>query len=401
MAYKFVPYAPEGSGGKDPILGELVVTENGVYDEPTSNGEVVISWDGNPDGHELGSMLMGESDFPLVKVSDKALTASDLTGAIARVFGMNEPVELVDGLAPLQVSETMAFAVDGMIVSGSGSFSTEYASIELPTAGTYFLYMGEGEMYATEITLPNASTPADGWNKVTVNVAGDIIDVPELPTENIEEGKIYRVTKESEESAIIYAVNVQDLDNDIVYNGDYAELSKNLMEQMGFTVTTKLYVVDALPNEFEAPIMDTSNRIVETVYYVLRGTGESYQIAANGGVGMAISLNEATGASHHGIISDPSEATEDGFYTIMIPAESSTTYGIPDEANNKTVMEYNGSEWVECGGGNGKVVEIATTEELDAILANATIGDVGCGYLYTGETTEAYENSCVYVVREE
>ena len=184
----------EGTGGKPPVLTELTVTENGVYDEPTANGEVVIAWDGNAEGHELGTIGMGEHSFPLVRVSDKALTAIDFTGAIVRVLGMSEPVELVDSLAPMQVSETMVLAVDGMIVSGSGSFSTEYANIELPLAGTYFLYMGEGEMYATEITLPNASTPADGWNKVTVNVAGDIVDVAELPTENIEEGKIYRVT---------------------------------------------------------------------------------------------------------------------------------------------------------------------------------------------------------------
>lgn len=52
-------------------------------------------------------------------------------------------------------------------------------------------------------------------------------------------------------------------------------------------------------------------------------------------------------------------------------------------------------------GSNGKVSEVATAEEMDAILANATAADVGCGYLYTGETTDTYESYCVYIIREE
>lgn len=41
-------------------------------------------------------------------------------------------------------------------------------------------------------------TPAediDGWDKIIVDVASDIVDVDELPTQNIEQGKIYRLTK--------------------------------------------------------------------------------------------------------------------------------------------------------------------------------------------------------------
>lgn len=127
---------------------------NDLTDKPFGEeGLAPITWDGNPDGHELGTLGMGEHSIPLIKVSDEALMATDLTGAIVRVFGMNEPVEMVGDLAPTQVSENMLLAVDGLIVSGNGSFSSEYASIELPTAGTYFLYMGEGEQYVTEIAF--------------------------------------------------------------------------------------------------------------------------------------------------------------------------------------------------------------------------------------------------------
>lgn len=48
-----------------------------------------------------------------------------------------------------------------------------------------------------------------------------------------------------------------------------------------------------------------------------------------------------------------------------------------------------------------KVLEVATAEQMDAILANATEKDIGRGYLYTGETTDAYESYHVYIIREE
>ena len=330
MAFKFVPYAPEGSGGKDPVLAELTVTENGVYDNPTIEGERSITWDGVIG--DRPTVDQGNGTI-LVKVSDRVLTAKDLSGSVAVIsMGMTQTITedmIEEHQGVTFVSFTIISVSDIKFFTGA------------PETGTYFLSTG-GD-YVQSLTLASTPyVPADGWNKVTVNVAGDIVDVPELPTEGIEQDKVYRVVKETEETAIIYAVNVQDPDNPLTYNGDFAELSVSLTEQMGFTVTKKLYVVDELPAEFEAPVMDMSNKIIEMVYYVVRGGGEAYQIVANGGVGMAISLSDMTGYPYHGIISDPSEATEDGFYTIMIPAESTTIYGIP---NNATVQRLVDGVW--------------------------------------------------------
>lgn len=49
----------------------------------------------------------------------------------------------------------------------------------------------------------------------------------------------------------------------------------------------------------------------------------------------------------------------------------------------------------------GKPIEVSTAKEMDAILANATADDVGTLYLYTGETTDTYENGAIYGVTEE
>ena len=54
---------------------------------------------------------------------------------------------------------------------------------------------------------------------------------------------------------------------------------------------------------------------------------------------------------------------------------------------------------IKSGGGGG-IAEITTADEMDAILANATASDIGKAYLYSGETTEAYENNAIYIIKE-
>lgn len=58
------------------------------------------------------------------------------------------------------------------------------------------------------------------------------------------------------------------------------------------------------------------------------------------------------------------------------------------------------------GGGNsdepnGKPIVVATSADMDAILANATDADVGEFYVYQGETTETYTNGAVYSIQKE
>lgn len=50
---------------------------------------------------------------------------------------------------------------------------------------------------------------------------------------------------------------------------------------------------------------------------------------------------------------------------------------------------------------NGKPIVVATSADMDAILANATDADVGEFYVYQGETTESYTNGAVYSIQKE
>lgn len=50
---------------------------------------------------------------------------------------------------------------------------------------------------------------------------------------------------------------------------------------------------------------------------------------------------------------------------------------------------------------NGRAIEVATAEEMDTILSGATDANEGLIYLYTGETTDKYENGLYYTIAEE
>jgi hypothetical protein len=49
----------------------------------------------------------------------------------------------------------------------------------------------------------------------------------------------------------------------------------------------------------------------------------------------------------NGVITDPSQAKEVGFYSVIRGAEEGKIIGVPNSEKTKIVMEHNGSEWVE------------------------------------------------------
>lgn len=163
---------------KKPILTELTVTENGVYDDPTIGGGLEpITWDGVLDPNTA----IGYTEFGyLSKVSNIIPTREDLIGAT---------VELSNGLSGTILQDSF------MVGDEKYPFDEEHALIVwvyFERDGKTFrkpyvviftginenidgLFLGRDawdDSYVTSLTFP--STPADGWNKVTVNVQSDM-----------------------------------------------------------------------------------------------------------------------------------------------------------------------------------------------------------------------------------
>jgi hypothetical protein len=194
-------------GGKDPILGELIVTENGVYDEPMIGGELDFSVGKTVQFKDLYTLEDFPTDYYPVdgeEYKDNNIDTKDLAMGIGvTIFnngGIMVQILVFESLEKVQlfryVNDLLIEAQDVGVTKAGWYQATSDGDVKLNEPWSCTIESEtEAEVYSNAPFLFSApSTPADGWNKVTINVAGDIIDVPELPTENIEEGKIYRVT---------------------------------------------------------------------------------------------------------------------------------------------------------------------------------------------------------------
>ena len=194
---------------------------------------------------------------------------------------------------------------------------------------------------------------------------GDIIDVPELPTEGIEQDKIYRVVKDTDGSVEVYMAT-QPID----------EWLENFYKQMAgidMSVNVVYYIVDTVPENPKAADIAGSNA---TMYlYILASTGEPY---LQGPAGTAITIPQMMGVGHYaGIVTSVDEMTDGmGIYTIMTESGSSTIYGIPDEANNKTVFEHTSAGgWAAVNTDIVDVPELPTENIEEGKIYRVTGGD--------------------------
>lgn len=181
-----------GGGGKDPVLTELTVTENGVYDEPMIGGLEPIIWDGTIGDKPFVELEPG-TGAGYVKISDTTPSLNDLaeatfTLASGESFNPNGDTSIfeeVPGMGIFMKGDALLVMLDQTAATESG----------FPGTGTYVFYAPSMSSYITSIVFATLDpTPADGWNKVTVNVVGDIIDIDELPTQHALQNKVYRVT---------------------------------------------------------------------------------------------------------------------------------------------------------------------------------------------------------------
>jgi hypothetical protein len=357
-----IGFAKGRNSGKNPVLAELVVTENGVYDEPMiGDGPVEIA---------VGKTVQFKKHITMDDIPEHLrptegensygqIVRDDFTNSGYNIGAETVAIELVisepESLAGVYGYFDEAAALAHGVTPGWNRIvdAENIESLDVPPSILVANATSAEQLSEVSFFFEGAPTPADGWNKVTVNVAGDIVDVAELPTENIEEGKIYRVT---EEGVTVWMKH----DDGTVETFD--DMCTRMYVGMGFAYSCKYIVVDSLPDsaDLETPVQDTVNKVLQDVVYVVRTTGNCYGVSVKSGVASPIDIaNTVFQAPCMGVITDVSEITDTGYYTIF---NENTTYGIPDEANNKTVMEHNGSEWVECGSLTGTIPVIDVLE---------------------------------------
>lgn len=135
---------------------------------------------------------------------------------------------------------------------------------------------------------------------------GGIIDVTELPTENIDENAVYRVTNQTAE------IWFKSADFGCVKAEEFISIMS------GTPIAFKIHLVDTLPQEI--PAVDPTNM---TFYvYIPKNTGISY---INMGEG-TMPLSAMFSTTDYGWTEDVNAETEDGLYTVALTTQDRYVY---------------------------------------------------------------------------
>ena len=186
-----IGFAKGRNSGKDPVLTELTVTENGVYDNPVIGGGLDFS---------VGKTLKFKDnitvdDFP----DDFRWTGNSMPKATEFVYADSvtmTTVNIADYVTVMyEIWDTSGINCTKYVYTSHEELRQAMAAevgIELPTTGWCVVYVEDFDPVSAESCEPPAvvitddvisfgvsmapslfrvtSTPADGWNKVTVNV---------------------------------------------------------------------------------------------------------------------------------------------------------------------------------------------------------------------------------------
>ena len=169
-----------------------------------------------------------------------------------------------------------------------------------------------------------------------------IIDVTELPTENIDENAVYRVTES-------YKKNPTDMW--LVYDTGDAE-SITMLLVAGYGVTPNIYLVDELPTEMKSSDLDMFS---EFHIYIVRSSGIGYLHTQ----GMTLTLGMAFWGEEgydRGITDDPYSETEYGVYVTLEKYGEVIKYFVRDNGEWKEIT----AQFVEVSLIGGKNVESLT-----------------------------------------
>ena len=220
--FKKLSHHEPGKGEHEPVRGELVVSENGVYENPVIEqlpviaiGETltfkgVISSAIFPSDGESQGVFYDDANANDFRYFRRFVTTDDGRQTVVSLHVCNYMTDECYLCITIEAYEHFYMNNPDPIIDGPGWYITDqgaeqvYAKAEQPPTFTIIAEssFGRGEDILLSLGdwFVGTSTPADGWNKVTVDVAGTgdntVIDVDELPTENIDDSKIYRTIEE-------------------------------------------------------------------------------------------------------------------------------------------------------------------------------------------------------------
>ena len=194
-----------------------------------------------------------------------------------------------------------------------------------------------------------------------------VIDVTELPTENVDETKIYRVSERTETD-----IWLAYLEGDTPVKTPFSKM----YAKYGIVFNVPVYEVDTLPDVMEP----TDQATMTYPCYVIKSTGIAY-CSVDGTSATAASIGTGFSGSDGGYVGSPEEiipSTTMTFYTIK--GASLTHYGIVNDGS-KSVWERNSeNEWVNITQEN---------KSLKQELVTAYAGNLHISVIRGSESTDS------------
>lgn len=243
--------------------------------------------------------------------------------------------------------------------------------------GYYIVKRQVSEVTTTIYGIPNEGgiktfyehDGVDGWKELGVGGGdGAIIDVTELPIENIEQDKIYRVTNEG--TTEIY---LKLPDNPIMTLAEFFQSYPNDFPPIDNCIT---HLIESLEDfNFDTIIpYDASGTDLHVYVDIESGSAFADFGDGDGVFDVIYDMVEYYHEEYKGIISDPNDLSNYQYafgYIIVPPCNG---YGIPDESNDKDIFKYSseiGWEKLGVAGERKETLEVYITDGNERCLTFA------------------------------
>lgn len=339
-------------------LTELVATANGVYDNP----QIIVEPNIAPGSTIQFKKNITINDIP-VEYHNISNPADNMFYAGANTIGLFmvqqggvaiETMHTIDGTLgntdyiQLYVDEVAAGLLGasiGITAAGwyKGPSEADLAPIDAPECIIIEDSVEENELaLLTQFSfLFGSISPADGWNKVTVNIpnADTIVEVDALPTSGVESDKIYKKVDRTEKYTIMAKFGESYID--VIAFG-------SALSGMTYTAT----FVDTSPETF-IPSTET-----EKYLYCVLSTGEVLCSEDGTTTGASNGLLTFNPSNFLGVIEDFDSVPEfNGSgtpYYFLKSYDEFVTYGLPNNGTDKQYFEFNEdtNTWYELDSGD-------------------------------------------------
>jgi hypothetical protein len=215
-----------------------------------------------------------------------------------------------------------------------------------------------------------------------------VIDITALPTENIDDSKIYRTTEKCE--PVVYLAGTGIDGKDIAPFNEIISYIYTMILGTPIDVSCPVYVVESLPDTMEPMVENMTDLVFIMPCYIIESTGIAYISPDGTSSNAATVANMLDNCQDGGWVDSVEDIVESDTSTVYsVRGDEKTVYGIPATESQKVIYKYTTENgWDKFP--RVREIEITANGEYDATVGIAGgVGDLepGAQYVYKYDIT--------------